>query len=439
MATPAPPQAQAGSSQLGGRFVLGRTLGKGAFSKVKEALDNRDGSRVAVKIISKSELQRHNQEELLRREVYVMKELRHPNIVRMFEVFQTRNHIYLILELVECGELMDQIVEQRGLPEATARFYFQQMCVALHYCHSRGVAHRDLKPENMLLGSEDPPRLRISDFGLANLAPPADSSTGGMMQSLCGTPDYVAPEIIRGGEGYNGMSADVWSLGVVLYVTLAGRTPFAAETIPAMFDKIQRGEYHVDPSIPPGAANLLRRMLVVDPAHRIRLADVVQDPWFLVGFAGSQAERAMRDTMSAPVPEPSGADLAGAVSTLQDAASPPPVPQHSGDVVRAVLDCAVPQAVSALTSAFTQAQGNPRLVKNAETGDAKLNGWWQTSGPLTAYTVEVTADGAAGSPPSGRTLVRVHKTRGDAQRFLSYVADVLGRLPQGMVLAGTRG
>jgi tRNA A-37 threonylcarbamoyl transferase component Bud32 len=267
-----------------GKYELGRTLGSGSFSKVKLGVDD-TGKQYAVKMIEKEQLVREHMEEQLKREISVMKLLNnHPHIVRLYDVLQTSNHIYLVLELVTGGELFDRLLQAKKFEEDIARRYFQQIVVALHYCHRHGVAHRDLKPENLLVDDKD--NIKITDFGLANVQGAA------MLRTVCGTPNYVAPEVLRE-VGYNGLAADVWSCGVILYVMLAGYLPFDDHTLEDLFKKIQKGEFRMSKSFSDGARDIIARMLVVDPARRYSLDQVMKHPWFLKGF-----DRTVLDTMS---------------------------------------------------------------------------------------------------------------------------------------------
>lgn len=404
-----------------GPFIVKKTLGSGAFSKVKLGTDTRNNKDVAIKIISKEQLHNHGQEELLRREVYVMKELSHPNIVQMHEVFQTSKHIYLILELVGGGDVFDRIIQTNGLDEREARHYFQQIIAAVYYCHMRGIAHRDIKPQNMLLGTETPARLRVSDFGLANLAERTpDGTVQGLMQSLCGTPDYVAPEVIADG-GYDGFKADVWSLGIVLYVMFASRPPFQHEQIPVMFERIRRCEYSMDPKIPPGAAALIRKILVLDPAQRATLQTIIADPWFQIDFAGSEAQTALAIAPSSR--EPTQADLQSIVLTMDDASRSPQEGRTTGDAASVHFSASLPEAIEIFDAAMKAAGSTPKIKRDVP--PPKIIGYSNFGRSLVAYSVDFTA-GA-----SGGTIARIKRTRGELSQFESVVSNVLPHLPPG--------
>lgn len=258
-----------------GKYELGKTLGSGAFSKVKLGLDDR-GKQFAVKIIDKEQLVKEHMEEQLKREISIMRTLNHPHIVRLFDVLQTTNNIYLVLELVTGGELFDRIVSAKRFNEDTARRYFQQIVIALHFCHKQGIAHRDLKPENLLVDDKD--NIKITDFGLASLQGPAEKSQ--LLRTVCGTPNYVAPEVLKE-KGYVGSFADVWSCGVILFVMMAGYLPFDDPQLNTLFAKIERGEYRMCKGFSDGAKDLVEKMLQVDPSKRPSLDQVMAHPWFV--------------------------------------------------------------------------------------------------------------------------------------------------------------
>uniref|UniRef100_A0A0E0E3P9 non-specific serine/threonine protein kinase n=1 Tax=Oryza meridionalis TaxID=40149 RepID=A0A0E0E3P9_9ORYZ len=204
----------AGRKKRVGRYEVGRTIGQGTFAKV----------------LDKDTILNHRMLHQIKREISIMKIVRHPNIVRLNEVLAGKTKIYIILELITGGELFDKIARQGKLRENEARKYFQQLIDAIDYCHSKGVYHRDLKPENLLLDSHG--NLKVSDFGLSTLA----QKGVGLLHTTCGTPNYVAPEVLSN-NGYDGSAADVWSCGVILYVLMAGYLPFEEDNLPTLYDK----------------------------------------------------------------------------------------------------------------------------------------------------------------------------------------------------------
>jgi serine/threonine protein kinase len=254
---------------------MGRVLGHGNFGRVHVARDLRTGRSVAVKVVAKDKVVRAGMVEQIKREIAVMKRVSHPNIVELHEVMATRSKIYLALELVRGGELFAWIVRSGRVREDVARHYFRQLISAVDFCHARGVYHRDLKPENLLL--DEAGNLKVVDFGLSALADHARAD--GLLHTLCGTPGYAAPEVLRD-KGYDGAKADLWSCGVILYVLLAGSLPFADDNIVTMYRKVQRGDYRCPPWFSTEARRLIPKLLDPNPATRITVAQLVETPWF---------------------------------------------------------------------------------------------------------------------------------------------------------------
>ncbi|XP_029116325.1 CBL-interacting protein kinase 6 [Elaeis guineensis] len=272
----APPSPAAeGKSVLHGRYELGRVLGRGTFAKVYLARNLRTGKSVAMKVVGKEKVIRVGMMEQVKREISVMKMVTHPNIVELHEVMATRSKIFFAMELVRGGELFSRIARAGRLREETARHYFRQLISAVDFCHSRGVYHRDLKPENLLL--DDVGNLKVADFGLSAFADHVRSD--GLLHTTCGTPAYVAPEVI-GKNGYDGARADLWSCGVILFVLLAGFLPFQDDNLVSMYKKIHRGDFRCPPWFSSEARRVVTKLLDPNPSTRITVAKLVETPWF---------------------------------------------------------------------------------------------------------------------------------------------------------------
>lgn len=269
------------------RYEVGRLLGQGTFAKVYYARNIKTGQSVAIKVIDKEKVLRVGLMNQIKREISVMKLVRHPNIVHLYEVMATKTKIYFIMEYCKGGELFNKVLKGR-LKEDAARKYFQQLINAVDFCHSRGVYHRDLKPENLLL--DDDENLKISDFGLSALV--ESKQQDGLLHTTCGTPAYVAPEVINR-RGYDGTKADIWSCGVVLYVLLAGYLPFQDSNLMEMYRKIGKAEYKCPSWFPPEARRLLSRMLDPYPSSRITLAKIRASSWFRRGISTSSKSTAV--------------------------------------------------------------------------------------------------------------------------------------------------
>ncbi|CAB4401086.1 uncharacterized protein OCT59_001926 [Rhizophagus irregularis] len=254
-----------------GQYNVLQTLGVGSFGKVKMAVHSITGHKVAMKFINRKKIANLDMVGRVKREIQYLKLLRHPHIIKLYEVITTPTDIIMVMEYAG-GELFNFIVEKGKMSEHDARRFFQQIICAVEYCHRHKIAHRDLKPENLLL---DPyQNVKIADFGLSNIM-----TDGEFLKTSCGSPNYAAPEVISG-RLYAGPEVDVWSCGVILYVMLCGRLPFDDEYIPTLFKKINGGIYTLPPFLSPEAKSLLSSMLIVDPMKRITIQDIRQNPWF---------------------------------------------------------------------------------------------------------------------------------------------------------------
>lgn len=259
---------------LHGKYELGRLLGHGTFAKVYLGRHLQTGKSVAMKVVGKEKVIRVGMMDQIKREISIMKMVEHPNIVELHEVMASKTKIYFAMELVRGGELFAKISRGR-LREDVARNYFQQLISAIDFCHSRGVYHRDLKPENLLLDDEG--NLKVTDFGLSAFSDHLRQD--GLLHTTCGTPAYVAPEVI-GKKGYDGAKADIWSCGVILFVLLAGYLPFQDDNLVAMYRKIYRGDFKCPPWFSSEARRLITKMLDPNPSTRITAAKIMESSWF---------------------------------------------------------------------------------------------------------------------------------------------------------------
>ncbi|KAJ3238280.1 hypothetical protein HDU81_008104 [Chytriomyces hyalinus] len=282
------------SSPRIGPYIVGKTLGVGSTGRVKLGTHVDTQQRVAIKIIPKDSITRKEStsslestspgssppaspkesklNEKTEREITIMKLIQHPNVMQLYDVYETEKELYLILEHIEGGELFDYLVQQGRLPELEALDFFQQIAFAVDCCHRHLICHRDLKPENLLLDKNNV--VKVADFGMASL-----QVMGKMLETSCGSPHYASPEIIKGIK-YDGAAADVWSCGVILYALLTGNLPFDDENIRKLLGKVKAGQFYMPDHISPNARHLLSRMLVVSPQDRITMAEVFQHPWF---------------------------------------------------------------------------------------------------------------------------------------------------------------
>ncbi|XP_033700745.1 MAP/microtubule affinity-regulating kinase 4 isoform X7 [Tursiops truncatus] len=262
-----------------GNYRLLRTIGKGNFAKVKLARHILTGREVAIKIIDKTQLNPSSLQKLFR-EVRIMKGLNHPNIVKLFEVIETEKTLYLVMEYASAGEVFDYLVSHGRMKEKEARAKFRQIVSAVHYCHQKNIVHRDLKAENLLLDAEA--NIKIADFGFSN-----EFTLGSKLDTFCGSPPYAAPELFQG-KKYDGPEVDIWSLGVILYTLVSGSLPFDGHNLKELRERVLRGKYRVPFYMSTDCESILRRFLVLNPAKRCTLEQIMKDKWINIGYEGEE-------------------------------------------------------------------------------------------------------------------------------------------------------
>ncbi|DAZ96083.1 TPA: hypothetical protein N0F65_005861 [Lagenidium giganteum] len=258
-------------------YTLGKTIGSGTFSVVREAIHKPTGQRYAIKCIKREGLVAEDI-EALKTEVAILKEMNHPNIMILHDFFQEEKYYYLVTEFMAGGELFDRIVEKSYYSEREARDLVKLLLEAIKYCHDADIVHRDLKPENLLLTSkDDDASIKLADFGFAKKI----EFDGEGLVTACGTPGYVAPEILEG-HPY-GKSVDIWSIGVITYILLCGYPPFHDDNHNALFKKIKKGKFQYDSPywdhVSDEAKDLINKMLVVNPAERATAAQLLEHRW----------------------------------------------------------------------------------------------------------------------------------------------------------------
>jgi calcium/calmodulin-dependent protein kinase I len=263
-------------------YDIKEEVGKGAFSVVKLAVNKKTGEKVAVKIINKTKASSEADAKRLQTEVEILKKVKHPNIISLKDLYDTPEELYLVMELVTGGELFDKIVQKGQYSEKDASAMVKKILGAVDYLHQNNIAHRDLKPENLLLRGNDDTDVMLSDFGLSKI-------TGqSMMETACGTPYYVAPEVLSA-SGYD-KEVDLWSVGVITYLLLCGFPPFYGESLPEVFEQIMKAEFDFpDPywtEISGDAKDFIQKLLIADSKKRLTAATALQNPWIQKGGTG---------------------------------------------------------------------------------------------------------------------------------------------------------
>ncbi|KAI9365664.1 hypothetical protein BD770DRAFT_468500 [Pilaira anomala] len=272
-----------------GNFTLINTLGSGSMGKVRLAVHNITGEKLAVKIVprkapnndkkseKKKEKDEHREIRTIR-EASIMLLLHHPYIVSLKEFVILDSYYYLFMEYVNGGQLLDYIISHGKLKEKQARRFARQIVSALDYCHRNSIVHRDLKIENILISQSG--NIKIIDFGLSNLFSPRSS-----LSTFCGSLYFAAPELLNA-KAYMGPEIDVWSFGVVLYVLVCGKVPFDDQNMPALHEKIKRGVVDYPSHLSTDCKSILSRMLVTNPAHRATVSEIIIHPWINKGYDG---------------------------------------------------------------------------------------------------------------------------------------------------------
>ncbi|XP_068563116.1 serine/threonine-protein kinase SIK3 homolog isoform X4 [Cebidichthys violaceus] len=257
-----------------GHYEIERTIGKGNFAVVKLATHIITKAKVAIKIVDKTQLDDENLKKIFR-EVQIMKLLKHPHIIRLYQVMETERMIYLVTEYASGGEIFDHLVAHGRMAEKDARKKFKQIVAAVHFCHCRNIVHRDLKAENLLLDHNL--NIKIADFGFSNLF-----SRGQLLKTWCGSPPYAAPELFEGKE-YDGPKVDIWSLGVVLYVLVCGALPFDGSTLQNLRARVLSGKFRIPFFMSTDCEYLIRHMLVLEPSRRLTMEQICKNKWMRLG------------------------------------------------------------------------------------------------------------------------------------------------------------
>ena len=255
-----------------GQFRLGEKLGQGTFGIVVLGTHQITGEKVAVKILDKEKILQETDKSKLEREIKILKNMRHNNIVHLYDVKETRTCLYIIMELINGKELFEYITNKGKLDELEACKFYQQIISGIEYLGKIKVVHRDIKPENLLLDEND--NIKIVDFGLSNEYPNNE-----LLSTACGSPCYAAPEMING-DKYNGLRTDIWSSGIVLYAMLCGYLPFEEENNEKLYRKIIDGKFETPKFLSKDAKDFLHCILNTNPKKRYTIPQMRLHPWF---------------------------------------------------------------------------------------------------------------------------------------------------------------
>ncbi|XP_053673849.1 ovarian-specific serine/threonine-protein kinase Lok-like [Anopheles nili] len=272
-------------------YRIGQLLGTGAFGTVYFMHHCVSCKAFALKIVNKL-WQEHNQDET--NEVNILKNISHPCVIKLYDVYFKPDSVYMVLEYMQGGDLLTRILDTDYLPEELAKFFFFQLCHAIKYLHSQNIIHRDLKPDNILLkDNSEYPLLKVSDFGTSKLL-----NRNVFMRTICGTPHYVAPEVLeRQYRSWYTKAVDIWSLGVVLYTMLSGLLPFAQEDGSVSEEQIMCGDFSLSQSVWASvgqtAKDLVYDILNVDPMFRPTINNLLESSWFRDSDEVNQAQSLM--------------------------------------------------------------------------------------------------------------------------------------------------
>ena len=257
------------------QYEVKGTIGKGTFSKVKLGINNQTKEKVAIKILEKSKIKTKNDFIRIKREIHILKNFSHINLIKTYEIIENANYHFIIMEYCKYGELFNYIIQKKRLSEKEACYYYYQLINGLEYIHSNGVVHRDLKPENLLISKGN--ILKIIDFGLSNFY-----NGDNLLKTPCGSPCYASPEMVSG-KKYNGYYIDIWSTGIILFVMLCGFLPFEDKNNSILFKKIEECKVHYPKFISKIAKNLMKNILINDPYKRFTIFDIKKHSFYLKG------------------------------------------------------------------------------------------------------------------------------------------------------------
>ncbi|XP_073336939.1 calcium/calmodulin-dependent protein kinase type 1D [Pagrus major] len=396
-------------------FDFKEVLGTGAFSEVVLAQEKLTGRMFAVKCIPKKALK--GKESSIENEIAVLRKIKHENIVALEDIYESPDHLYLIMQLVSGGELFDRIVEKGFYTEKDASTLIRQVLDAVNYLHKMGIVHRDLKPENLLyFNPQDESKIMISDFGLSKM-----ESTGDVMSTACGTPGYVAPEVLA--QKPYSKAVDCWSIGVIAYILLCGYPPFYDENDSKLFEQILKADYEFDApywdDISDSAKDFIGNLMEKDPAKRFTCDQALRHPWIAgdtalcknihesvsrqirKNFAKSKWRQAFNAT--AVVRHMRRLQLGSSMGSSMDTSNPPNRPSQTQKPVQAGQN---QPAQSQNTGQAAQGQSTNTAASKTSSTDNNIAAPRKEC--VTAPVTPCSLASAASSPATGAELNRPH-------------------------------
>lgn len=289
-------------TELTHNYTISKKLGEGSFGEVRLAYRQGTLERCAIKILRKrGTCMALNNLKQIANEINLLKSVNHPCIIQFFDAVETPDKMYIVMEAAGGGELFDRLVSRGSLPEPAVKFFFYQLCLAVQYLHQHKITHRDIKPENILLATTaELTTIKLTDFGLSKLA--ADAS---QMTTFCGTVIYIAPELLDVTIATYTSQVDLWSLGVVLYVSFAGASPFQGtdrEVQQSILDARYNFNADVWGNVSQPAMDLIMRLLVRDPKLRLDAAGALKHNWLQDDKMKQEVEKLLQATIPSFTP-----------------------------------------------------------------------------------------------------------------------------------------
>lgn len=400
-------------------FDFKEVLGTGAFSEVVLAQEKLTSRMFAVKCIPKKALK--GKESSIENEIAVLRKIKHENIVALEDIYESPDHLYLIMQLVSGGELFDRIVEKGFYTEKDASTLIRQVLDAVNYLHRMGIVHRDLKPENLLyFNPQDESKIMISDFGLSKM-----EGSGDVMSTACGTPGYVAPEVLA--QKPYSKAVDCWSIGVIAYILLCGYPPFYDENDSKLFEQILKADYEFDApywdDISDSAKDFISRLMEKDPAKRFTCEQALRHPWIAgdtalcknihesvsrqirKNFAKSKWRQAFNAT--AVVRHMRRLQLGSSMGSSIDASNPPTRPSQTQKSAQSQSQAGQNQpAQSQNTGQTAQSQSTSTVASKISSIDNNIAAPHKEC--VTAPVTPCSLASAASSPATGTELNRPH-------------------------------